>query len=281
MTGVTIGDVFLPADDTLVPDAEGVLWRLRQLDGWYDGWEGDGAAEQRSGADGMWVSPQYAGGRVVHVGGTVVADSWDDVTRAWDRLLAQVPFQQLATLRVSTGAGSMPELTALVRQHEKPILSDRHPTWAKFSLSLLAPDPRKYDVTARSTSLVLPLSSGGLSFPLTFPISFPISTTVSQVTLVNDGNVTTYPTLTVVGPCPPARLVNLTTGEAMRVVDAVPADQTLDIDVLNNTATTGGQARRVLGSWWGLEPGSNEVAFWADGYDAAAQLLISYSSAWK
>lgn len=285
MTGVTIGDVHL--NWKTLPggtrDEFGVDWGLTALDGWFDGWEGSGVVEQRTQADGAWISPQYASGRVIHVGGTIEAGTWDGVTQAWDRLLAQIPFRPLGTIRVSTGEGAVPEQTALVQQHEKPLLpvEKRFGGRAEFSLSLFAPDSRKYDVTSRSASLVLPISSGGLSFPITFPISFPVSTSRSQVTLVNDGNVTTYPTLVLTGPCPPARIANLTTGELMRVVDAVPADQSLVIDVLNSSATNGGQFRSVLGSWWGLAPGANEVSFWADGYDAAAQLSISYRSAWK
>lgn len=283
MTGVSIGNVHLHWK-TLpggTRDEFGVDWGLTTLDGWFDGWEGSGPVEQRTNADGAWIGPQYASGRVIQVGGTIEAGTWDGVTKAWDRLLGQVPFRPLGTLRVSTGEGAVPEQTALIQQHQKPILSNRFKGRAEFSLSLLAPDPRKYDASSRSASLVLPVLTGGIAPPLTPPLTVTGSSARSQVTLVNDGNVTTYPTLILAGPCPPARIVNLTTGEAMRVVDPVPAGQTLVIDVLNNSATNGGQFRSVLGSWWGLAPGVNEVAFWADGYDAAAQLSISYRSAWK
>jgi hypothetical protein len=167
-----------------------------------------------------------------------------------------------------------------VRQHEKPIIN-RVAFRGDFSLSLLAPDPRKYDVTSRSVSLVLPIASGGIAPPLTPPLTITGSTSQSQATLTNDGTVATFPTFVLSGPCPPATIANLTTGEALRVLDAVPAGQTLVIDVLNGTATTGGQSRRVLGTWWGLVPGANEVAFWAESYDAAAGLQVSYRSAWK
>lgn len=280
-TGVHIGTILLPAYDDQPADAFGVRWRLTKLEGWFDGWEGAGGVDQRSQADGAWVSPQYAGPRVVHISGSVDAGSWDGVTQAWDRLLAQLPFRQLATLRVSTGEGAVPEMTALVRQHEKPVLAERYPTWAKFSLSLLAPDPRRYDSASRAAALVLPILSGGIAPPLTPPFTITGSTSVSQATLTNDGTVLTYPTIVITGPCPPATIANLTTGEAMRVVDAVPAGQTLVIDVLNGTATITGQSRRVLGTWWGLVPGVNEISFWADGYDAAAALGITYRSAWK
>lgn len=285
MTGVTIGSTHLHwktlPGGTL--DEFGVDWGLTGLDGWFDGWEGTGSTDQRTRADGSWISPQYAGSRIVHVNGTITAPSWDDATRAWDRLIGQVPFRQLAPMRVSTGDGAVPEMTTLVQQHGKPILpvDKRFNGRAEFSLSLLAPDPRRYDATARSVSLVLPASTGGLTPPLTPPITMTGSTSQSQATLVNDGNWGSPPTITLTGPCPPAVIANLTTGEAMRVLDAVPAGQSLVIDVLNGTATVGGQSRRVLGTWWELAPGVNEVAFSADGYDAGAQLLVSYRSAWK
>lgn len=280
-TGVTVGDVRLYAyDEPQRVDEYGVKWGVTKLDGWFDGWSGTAAVDQRTRADGAWISPQYAGPRVIHVDGRFEAPSWDAATAAWDRLLAQVPFRQLSTLRVSTGEGTMPEQVASIRQHEKPLLT-RHDNRATFSLSLIAPDPRKYDATSRNTSLVLPLLTGGIAPPLTPPITVTGSTSRSQVTLTNDGNVLTYPTLVLVGPCPPATIANLTTGEAMRILDPVPADQTLVVDVLNGTATNGGQARRVLGSWWGLVPGVNEVALSADGYDAGAQLMLTYRSAWK
>lgn len=285
MTGVTIGSTHLhwkrlPGGTR---DAFGVDWGLDSLNGWFDGWEGSGSTEQKSQADGVWISPQYAGARVVHIAGDIDAPSWDAATQAWDRFLAGLPFRSLAPMTVTTGDGAVPEQMAMIRQHEKPLLPSekRFKGRAEFSLSVIAPDPRKYATTPTTANLVLPFSSGGLSFPITFPISFPVSTTVSQATLTNAGSVTTYPTLTITGPCPPARIMNLTTSEVIRVVDAVPAGQSLVIDVLNGTATVGGQARRVLGSWWGLQPGPNEVAFVADSYDAGAALNVSFRSAWK
>lgn len=280
-TGVQIGNILLPAYDDQPADAYGTIWGLITLEGWYDGWEGSGTVDKRSQADGDWVTPQWASGRVVHVSGTIEDTSWDNVTRAFDRLLAQLPFRQLGDIIVTAGEGTYPAQTALIRQHEKPILSERFDNRGEFSLSVFAPDPRKYETVTRTANLVLPITTGGIAPPLTPPLTITGSSSVSQVSLVNDGNVTTYPTLTITGPCPPATITNLTTSEALRVMDAVPAGQTLVIDVRNGVATNGGQSRRVLGTWWGLEPGANTIGFTADGYDAAAQLTISYRSAWK
>lgn len=280
-TGLQLGNIKMYAYDDQPPDAFGTYWGLTQLDGWEDGWEGTSSPEQRSQQDGVWIGPQYAGGRVIHVGGTIEDISWDGVTRAWDRLLVQLPFVATGPITVSMGEGSEVVKTALIRQHEKPILSERFGERAEFSLSLLAPDPRRYAVTPSVVDLVLPLALGGIAPPLTPPLTVVGTSTVSQATLTNDGTVTTYPILTITGPCPPATIVNLTTSEALRVVDEVPAGQTLVIDVLNGTATNGGQYRNVRGVWWGLVPGINQVSFMASSYDAGAQLSISYRSAWK
>lgn len=280
-TGVQLGSIFAPVYTTdVTPDAFGVRWKTTKIDGWFDGWEGSSSVEQKSQADGVWVDPQYAGPRIVHWGGSLKADSWDAVTRAWDRLLAQLPFRQLGTIVVSTGEGTVVDQTALVRQHEKPILN-RHHTRGDFSLSLLAPDPRKYALVTQNVGLVLPITTGGMAPPLTPPLTITGTISNSTATITNEGTVTTYPVLTIAGPCPPCTIANVTTSEALRVVDAVPAGQTLVIDVLAGTAVNGGQARRVLGTWWGLVPGANQVSFTGDTYDAGATLNIAYRSAWK
>ncbi|MEO5664643.1 MAG: hypothetical protein ABIR39_15315 [Nocardioides sp.] len=284
-TGVQLGSIFMSAYNNAPVDAEGVRWTLTGLDGWDDGWDsGTGTGvQQKSYADGTWVTAQYAGPRLIHVSGSIDTESdvWDDATRAWDRLLAQVPFRGLGTLLVSAGEGTMPERIAAVRQEGKPVFTDRIGGYGKFSLSLLAPDPRKYAAVLQSVSMGLPSSTGGLVWPVTYPVTWSGVTTNSTATVVNEGTWDSPPLLTVTGPCPPCRITNLTTGQSLLVVEAVSAGQTLVIDVANGTATVSSQSRRVLGSWWSLVPGSNTIAFSGDGFDAAALLTVDVRSAWK
>lgn len=284
-TGVQLGSIFMSAYNGAPLDAEGVRWTLTGLDGWDDGWDsGTGTGvQQRAYAEGSWVTAQYAGARLIHASGSIDTESdvWDDATRAWDRLLAQVPFRGLGTLAVSVGEGTMPERIAAVRQEGKPVFSDRIGGYGKFSLSLLAPDPRKYAAALQTLNLVLPVSTGGLVWPVTYPVTWTGVTTNSTGTVVNDGTWDSPPVLTVTGPCPPCRITNLTTSQSLRVVDAVSAGQELVIDVAAGTATVEGQSRRVLGSWWSLVPGENTIAFSADGYDAGAALTVEFRSAWK
>ena len=115
MTGVTIGSTHLHwktlPGGTL--DAFGVDWGLTKIDNWFDGWEGSGGVDQKSQADGSWISPQYATSRVIHVDGTINAPSWDAATQAWDRFLSQVGVSEVFA-RLGSGPARRYDTTAVV-----------------------------------------------------------------------------------------------------------------------------------------------------------------------
>ncbi len=238
-TGLTLGDITMWAHTGHPADAAGVKWKLTKTDGWDDGWDsGTGTGvQQKTYADGTWVTAQYAGPRIIHIEGSLTTDSWDAATRAWDRLLAQVPFRTPAPMTVSTGDGTVADQVANIRQEGKPVIRERNGGRIGFSLSLLAPDPRRYAAVLQTSTLVLPVSTGGLVWPVTYPATWTGVTTNSTATLINAGTWDSPPLLTVNGPCPPCRISNLTTSQSLRVVDAVPAGQSLVIDVAAGTAT--------------------------------------------
>lgn len=262
-------------------DQNGVEWTLSNIKGWFDGWgASQSGVTNRDHQDGGYADPVYAAPRVVEIKGGMQADTWDQITKSWDLLLEGLPLSDLVPMPVFTGGGAVPEQFLSIRQHQIPLI-ERFDDTATFSLSVIAPDPRKYDMIEQSATLALPISSGGLSVPVTVPANVNASSAQSGGALVNAGNLTTYPILAVTGPCPSCSITNLTTGRSIRVLEAVPAGQTLLIDTRRRTASQSGQARRVIGAWWGLEPGSNSVIFQASGYDAAARLTVTWRSAWK
>lgn len=285
-TGVTLGPIFMPVyrQGPDFVDAFGISWLCTELTGWDDGWEGSGTVFQRPTADGAWVSPQYATPRVLGVKGRLIASSgtWDDATRAWDRLQAATPFRAVAGIVISTGEGTVADQTALIRQHEKPVIT-RFGNRIDFSLSLLAPDPRKYAVASQSLALVLPNNTGGLTPPLTPPLTPTGTSTVSQGVALNSGTTDAPVTIALPGPCPAGAVIaNTTTGQAIKVMDAISAAETLIIDTATGAAYVNGQARKVTGTWWSLVPGSNTISFYATGgYDPAASATITWRSAWK
>jgi hypothetical protein len=274
---LTIGDITMTGTDEY-----GVEWNLTRLDGWWDGWVGAAGSVQRQSAHGAWPSPVWAGGRVVQVDGWLKAGRWDAATLAWERLMAAVPLSRLTTVTVFTGEGGVPEQQAAMRQAGRPT-ADRFKGRITFTLSLEAPDPRRYSVVEFASSTGLPVTTGGLSLPISLPISIGATVTSGRVIVVNDGNEAAPVLLEVTGPCPAgASITNLTTGQRLAVPEAVPAGQVLVLDSAAKTARIGGTAARtVTGTWFDLVPGANEIAFDAPAYDAAAQLTIRYRHAWR
>jgi hypothetical protein len=274
---LTIGDITMTGTD-----AYGVEWNLTRLDGWWDGWSGSTGSTQRQSAHGAWPAPVWAGGRVVQVDGWLKAGRWDAATLAWERLLAAMPLSRLTTVTVFTGEGGVPAQQAAMRQAGRPT-ADRFKGRITFTLSLEAPDPRRYSVVELASSTGLPVTTGGLSLPISLPISIGATVTSGRVTVVNDGNEAAPVVLEVTGPCPAgATVTNLTTGQQLTIPEAVPAGQVLVLDSRAKTARIDGVATRtVTGTWWDLLPGANEIQFNAPAYDAAAQLTIRYRHAWR
>jgi hypothetical protein len=277
---LVIGDIAL---DRRVVDAYGVKFIITRLQGWDDGWQGSATSTPRQSAHGSWPSPVWAAGRVVQADGRIEAGTWDAATLAWERLLAAVPLSRLTTMTVETGEGGVPARQAAVRQAGSPLVSKRTHGYLMFSLSLEAPDPRRYSVVELASSTGLPVTTGGLRVPIRVPVRVNATVTSGRVTVTNDGNEAAPVALEVTGPCPAgATVTNLTTGQQLTIPEAVPAGQVLVLDSRAKTARIDGvAARTVTGTWFDLLPGANELAFGAPAYDAAAQLTIRYRHAWR
>lgn len=273
---LTIGSVTMSGVDEY-----GVRWSLTGLDGWWDGWVGGVSSTQRQGAHGTWPSPVWATGRVVQVEGQLDAGTWDAATLAWERLVSQIPLSRLTTVTVFTGEGGVPAQQAEMRQANRPT-ARRFVGRITFSLSLEAPDPRRYSVDEQLVSTGLPITTGGLSLPISLPVSIGATVASGRVQVVNAGNEATPVVLEVQGPCPTgATITNLTTGQRLTVPEEVPDGQTLVLDSASRTARIDGASRTVTGTWFDLAPGTNEVAFGSSSYDPAALLTIRYRHAWR
>lgn len=277
---VILGDITLG-----VTDDYGVEWILESLTGWSDPPETTGDVDQRASDHGGWYSPAYYAPRTVEIGGSLIATDWDAATRAINRLMASVPLQTPAWLYVFDG--SVPATGAMVRQDGDP-LTERVGGWVRFSLSLVAADPRRYDTELTVTSTGLPKTSGGLTLGGTgltlggTGLTVGATVTAGVLSTYNYGNMSTKPTFTVQGPCPPFSLTHRGTGKTLRFADPVAAGRTLVIDTdRRRAALDGTAARTVTGTWFDYAPGANDVAFTASSYDAGALLISSHRSAWR
>lgn len=266
--GVTLGRV----------DAFGVLWILEDLVGW-DTVGTTGQTEQRAADHGGWINPAYYTARLIEITGSLIANDEESATAALSRLSTAIPLSTLDTFTVDEGFRS---LQAAVRQEGDPIFASSRGK-ARFSLSLTAPDPRRYGTVLISASTGLPITTGGLSLPITLPVSIGATVSSGVLSVTNDGDFPTAPVFKITGPCPPGATITLvSTGATLRFAEAIPAGRQLVIDTATQTALLDGIApRTVTGTWFSYPPGPNDVAFSASSFDPDALLTSEHRAAWR
>lgn len=246
------------------------------------GWEGasgtTGAVEQRSAADGGWANPAWLPPRIVQVDLAMNGADFMSVNQSLRRLVNRIPHNELTELLVVDHDF---ETRALVRQ-EGDVITTQKAATARVSLSLIAPDPRRYGSLPVDLATGLPQSSGGRRVPLRAPFSIEAALETGTILATNDGNIDTPPVLTVYGPCPPFTITHTATARTLRYHDTVPAGRTLVIDTAARTAALDGTAARyITGSWFTYAPGDNVIAFGAGSYEPDAVLTSTHRAAWK
>jgi hypothetical protein len=153
------------------------------------------------------------------------------------------------------------------------------------SFELNAPDPLIYSLTQHSVSAGLPSPTAGLQFPVTFPATFGASTGGSMVA-VNAGTETTFPLITITGPCTTPTVSLASTGQFLTVAVTLGVSDTLVIDMGARTITLNGTTSRANtvttgSSWWGLPPGSSTIGVASqDSSSVAAQFTCAWYDAW-
>jgi len=260
-------------------DPHGTAIWLSQLKGWDEGTGTTGTSEQRAADDGAWLTPAYMPPRLIEMELTLRGTSFRGVSRSISRIAAGLPLSALEVLEVDNH-GDVHQ--ALVRQAGN-MLPTQKAALGRVSLSLLAPDPRRYSTDESSTSTGLPQTSGGLSLPISLPVTIGATVSSGVLVAVNAGDVATPVRFAIAGYCPPgATVTHLGTGQQLRFADEVPAGRVLEIDTAARTALMDGTASRtVTGSWFYLQPGINEISFSASAYHPDAELTCTHRSAWR
>lgn len=286
-----LGEQFLGAVDDY-----GAELFVTRVGGWWSGTGSTGEVTQRVADHGGWSNQPYRTPRHIELDVEVRAVDYDACTAAIERVIGAIPLRS-DTLIITSGTEA---LQATVQQDGDPVLSraedvsdNKPPGWAKITVPLMAPDPRRYAVAPVTTSTGLPQTAGGLSLnngSLTLPLSIGATLSSGLLRVTNAGNMDSPPTLVVQGPCPPFTLSGRTIGTGgtprpagtLRFTDAIAAGRSLIIDTANHRALLDGTApRTVTGTWFTYAPGNNEVSFSASTYDPAALLTSTHRDAWK
>jgi hypothetical protein len=160
------------------------------------------------------------------------------------------------------------------------------------------PDPRIYDAgqapAYQPQSINLSVSGSlGRVYPRKYKVgstvtpwgyTVPGGTTPRYWGFVNAGNTTTYPTITVTGPCTNPTILNLSTGEQLRVLTTLGANDVLTMDTDFHTVQINGLNSRNLLSmpsrWFGLPAGTTTLGFSADSSSSGCIATIQWRNAY-
>jgi len=267
--------------DLNVLEASGVKWTTQSVEGW-GGTGSSIAVANKPRSAGAWAGNGYAQPRHLSIGGLVRASTEDAVSAAFDRLNEAVGFDD-TLLTITEGSRSR---WCMVRRTDEVLRSDLSPTVAKWSVQVVALDPRKHGAPI-TASTRLPSSSGGLTIPYTIPYSINSTQVTGQVSIVNPGNETGPVTMRINGPCTGPVITHI--GSGLRLVFAASmtlgAGEWSDIDHEAHTVLAQGTTTRAQyvtsRQWSGLEPGQNTWSFTAATYSAGALLTVTGTPADK
>ena len=150
----------------------------------------------------------------------------------------------------------------------------------KSTVTFYAPDPMFYDTT--STTVTVSGYGGGFTVPLDVPI---VMSALGSTTCTNNGNSTTPFLYEIKGYCVNPTLINQDTGEMIIYTGTVLAGETLQI-----YTKYGEQYARLNGvnvfynlgssTLFLLQPGINNVTYFAYNETVSSEATITFSSAW-
>lgn len=258
-----------------VPDADGTRWYASITDG-VDSPDQAIEVEQRAGAHGTYFAGGWYGKRPLVLEGQVVALNYQRLKAARTRLAAATSLlQRLGVLEVYDPVPWRAE----VYRADRPRFAIESPTYARFSVPLAAPDPRRYALAERSGVTNLSSITTGVSAPVSAPVSAG-GGTGSQIVALNDGTEEAPVRLELAGPLTNPVITHTESGGRIALAITILAGDVLVIDTYDKTVLLGGVNRRpsVTGSpdWFLLQPGVNAIRLAASSTDPAGTLTARW-----
>jgi Phage tail protein len=267
-----------------VTDANGVQWRLTEVDGWQSSGGTRNTRVNRPGRSGQLRGPVYKGERIVTLTGIAIAPDSVTLSNAGDQFGALLADGATLATLIGTDDSGVPK-QALVELNAEAKFAKETDTVADWSIQLAAPDPHRYAVTPSTASCGLQSGSGALVFPLTFPLDFGSGFGGGVLTALSAGLQKASPVWTITGPVTNPSILATNTGEYLTFSGLfVASGQTLTVDADARTVLLQGTASRrgslVTGStFFSIRPGANRIAFQASDYDPTVTLTASWRDA--
>lgn len=151
-------------------------------------------------------------------------------------------------------------------------------TATQFNASFDASFPFLVSQTENSQNINLATGGGGKVPPDTMPMALAPDSGGANF-IINNGNAPYYPFTRITGPVLNPSLRNNTSGKVVRFAVNLAAGEYIDIDFKRKTIFDNqgrNQYSSKSGDWWFLQPGTSEIRFLADSYDASAVANIKF-----
>lgn len=250
------------------------------------------------GQDGLWLGPDYYGGRTVRIDAAVknpgnsaaVLDTVALLQDASDTAAVRGQAGTTLTLRLKFPGRPVRVVHGRLRKCDPDLKTLKH-GYVPVDMEFHTADHVFYADESDSTSMPLgSLTEGGMTFPLAFP--FTIAGDPSAVGrpgyLQVEGDRETWPILRVTGPCANPVITHVTTGRQLTVQTTLAAGEWVEIDTRPGWRSVlrenGGGAPLSPTSridQFVLTPGLNEIRWNASDLTLTSTLAVTWWPAYK
>lgn len=259
----TLGDAWQAG----VLDEYGTEWVCEDEDGWSSSPPVRATLEDRQADDGAWSGPGYYGSRVINLSGKARSPSRVEMLAAKDRIKASISARSLVPLRVDEAHMSRMAMVRLSDQVDTKDVSAQIFSW---SLTLVAPDPRRYAVETQTATTTLPTGlTAGRVYSRTYPLVYggDVEGPSGSVFINQIGDYDQTPArILFTGPLVSPRVEhvqsgrNLTFDVTLSYGDIVAVDLLTKSAMLNYSANVANEIS-AGSAWFMLVRGVNELAF--------------------
>ena len=262
------------------PD-QGLIWT--DLQGWRGLPDKRGETDQIPGGHGRFRRAHVLrDSRVITLIGHIYAADNTELHAVADRLEGALGAGGVGEMLVASSNGIW---TREVEIDTLAIDPDRGRRWTKFTIDMLAPDPRRYGPLTTVGPIGLPQVSGGVRFPQRAPFNFGSVTDAGRMRIPNSGALPLHPTVRVQGGFSAVTVRNITTGRTVSLEWPVGEAEELVLDMGRRRATAAGvdvtrwMTRR---QWFEIPAGeTHELRFEATGATGTPQMYADFQiGAW-
>jgi hypothetical protein len=248
---------------------------------------GGGSVSPKATVNGSWYLPYFAPSRTVSIQ-LKILQTTSNFQPALDALSAATePDAGAGPIAVTLQVGGVSTTAyGVVTARAIPTTLDYLAGYTTAQVDIFCFDPRRFGAALTST-LSLPMATGGLVVPFSVPVTLTTTQTTGVVTLTNAGKVAGPVTMRINGPISAPTITHQQSGSSLVFSSAavVNAGDWLAIDCEAKTVLYNGQASRngwlQTRGWFGFQPGANTIAFTTGGaYNSSAQLQVTATPAW-